>query len=273
MRKVFFQGEKSSFCELAAIKFYDETIDRQSVPKFEDVFEMVKREKNTYGIIPIENTLTGSIHQNYDLLLENNVWIVGEIKLKITYNLLVNPDVSLDSIREVWSHPIALDHCKGFLSQHPEYKVVSVYDKAGAAKIIKEKNRNDVAAIAGPQAAGLYGLKSIKEKVEDHPQNFTRFLIISGKKEIYTADDAKTSLVFGVENAPGILFKCLSIFALRNIDLTKLESRPFVGKPWEYLFYIDFNGCIENENCKHAVDTLSEVVVYLKFLGSYESKW
>jgi len=272
MKKVFYQGERGCFSEIAAEKFFDNPIKGIGVPKFEAVFEAVKSKRNVYGIIPIENSLTGSIHQNYDLLLKYDIWIAGEMKLKITYNLLALPDVNLRLINEIWSHPVALNQCKEFLTRHSKYKIVPVYDTAGAAKILKKEKRYNVGVLAGPQVAKLYGLKALKQKVEDNSQNYTRFLIISAEKKICTGKNVKTSLVFGVKNALGILFKCLSVFVLRNIDLTKLESRPIIGKPWEYLFYIDFKGSMDDENCKHALENLSEVVTYLKILGSYELK-
>ena len=273
MKKVYYQGDKGCFSELAACKFFDSSIKGIGVATFEDVFKTVKNKKSTYGIIPVENTLTGSIHQNYDSLLKYDLWIVGEVKLKITFSLLAQTKVSLKSINEIWSHPVALNQCKEFLARHPKYNTVAVYDTAGAAKILKKERRYDVGILAGPQVAKLYGLRTLKKEIENNSQNFTRFLILSCKKKIYSGRYVKTSLAFGVKNAPGILFKCLSVFALRNVDLVKLESRPIIGKPWEYLFYIDLKGSFEDENCRHAVDALSEVVAYLKFLGSYELKW
>jgi prephenate dehydratase len=274
MKKVFYQGTKGCFSELAAVKFFGKSINKIGVTRFEDIFKKVNSEKGTYGIIPVENSLTGSIHKNFDLLIKNNIWVIGEVKLRIIHNLLVHPysDASLKSINEVWSHPEALAQCNRFLSLHPEYKIVSVYDTAGAAKIANKEKRYDVGVIAGPQVANFYGFKTLKENIEDNPQNYTRFLIISREKKIYADKNVRTMLVFGVKNEPGILFRCLSVFALRNIDLTKLESRPIVGKPWEYIFYIDFKGSIEDDNCKQAVDTLREFVDYLKFLGSYTVK-
>ncbi len=269
MKKIIYQGAKGCFSELAAKKFFNVPLAEVGVPTFEDIFEMAHNEDGVYGIIPIENSLTGSIHQNYDLLLKYDLSIIGEVELKITYNLFANQGVLLESIKEIWSHPVALDQCKQFLSMHPGYKVVSVYDSAGAAKIVSEEQKRDIAVIAGPQVEKLYGLKTLKEKVEDNCQNFTRFLVISHVKEIATGKDVKTTLVFTVKNEPGVLFRCLSIFALRNIDLVKLESRPIIGKPWEYMFYIDFKGSIADENCRRAVETLGEVAAYFKFLGSY----
>jgi prephenate dehydratase len=274
MKKVFYQGIEGCFSELAAMKFFNESIEKVGVTRFEDVFKNVNNEKKAYGIIPVENSLTGTIHKNFDLLIKNDLLVIGEVKLRIIHNLLVHPDsnASLKSINEVWSHPEALAQCTKFLSLHPEYKIVSVYDTAGAAKIANEENRYDVGVIAGPQVANLYEFKTLKENIEDNPQNYTRFLIISHEHKIDTEKNVKTMLVFGVKNEPGILFRCLSVFALRNIDLTKLESRPIVGKPWEYIFYIDFKGSIENDKCKQALDALRELVDYMKLLGSYITK-
>ncbi len=269
MKKVVYQGERGCNSDVASNKFFPKNVKRIGVRTFRDIFEKVNTEKETYGVVPVENSLTGSIHQNYDLLLEYNLWVTGEVKLRIIHNLLAPPGTTLKSIKEIWSHPEALAQCRDFLSFHPEYKVVSVYDTAGAAKIVKEEKRKNVAIIAGPQVAKLYNFKKLKEGIESHPDNFTRFLILSKERKIYTGENARTMLVFGVKNEPGILFRCLSIFALRNIDLTKLESRAVVGKPYEYLFYIDFKGSLENENCRHAVENLKEVVAYIKLLGSY----
>jgi len=272
MKQITYQGEPGCNSDVASNKFFPKNVKRRGVRTFRDIFELVNTKKETYGVVPVENSLTGSIHQNYDLLLKYDLWVIGAVNLRIEHNLLAPTETNLKSIKEVWSHPEALAQCRDFLSSHPEYKVVSVYDTAGAAKIVKEQKIKDVAIIAGPQVAKIYNFRKLKENIETHPDNFTRFLIISKDRKIYTGENARTMLVFGVKNEPGILFRCLSIFALRNINLTKLESRAVLGKPYEYLFYIDFNGSMENENCNHAVETLKEVVTYLKLLGSYVIK-
>ncbi len=272
MKKVVYQGEPGCNSHVASNKFFPKNIKRSGVKTFKDIFDMVKNNKETYGVVPVENSLTGSIHQNYDLLLDYNLWVIGAVKLRIEHNLMAPTGQDIKSIKEVWSHPEALAQCRDFLASHPEYKVVSVYDTAGAAKLVKEQKIKNVAIIAGPQVAKLYGFKKLKENIESHPDNFTRFLIISRDKKIYTGENARTMFVFGVKNEPGILFRSLSIFALRNINLTKLESRAVVGRPYDYLFYIDFEGTMEDENCRHAVDTLKEVVTYFKLLGSYMIK-
>ncbi len=265
--RVYYQGEHGAFSEMAGMYFFKEPVCSIGKSDFESVVSALNSEENCFGVLPIENSLTGSIHSNYDLLLKYNHWIIGEVVLRITYNLFAIDDNA--TIREVWSHPVALEQCRRFLSKNPEYRVLSFFDSAGAAKIVKNKNMVDVGIIAGPHVGELYGLKKIAEKIEDNPMNFTRFLILSREKKIYSGDDAKTSLVFGVKNEPGILFRCLSIFALRNIDLLKLESRPIIGKPWEYIFYIDFKGSVVEEKCAMAIETLDQVAVYFRLLGSY----
>ncbi|MCX7995175.1 MAG: bifunctional chorismate mutase/prephenate dehydratase [candidate division WOR-3 bacterium] len=265
--RVYFQGTKGAYSELAAEVFFGRMIEGIGLPKFEDLPGALDKDHQAYAILPIENSLMGSIHRNYDLLLISDVGIVGEVELRITYNLF-----GLDAkneIKEIWAHPAVLEQCREFITKHPDYKVMSFFDSAGAAEIIVKNNRRDIGIIAGPKVASIYGLETLVEGIEDNPMNFTRFLVLSKKKDIYREPDAKSSLVFGVKNEPGILFRCLSIFALRNIDLMKLESRPIIGKPWEYIFYIDFRGSIAEERCRKAVEILEEISVYFKFFGSY----
>jgi prephenate dehydratase len=272
MKRVYYQGERGSFSEQAARRFFGPDVPATGRFNFADVFQAVSGTPNAYGVVPIENTLTGSIHQNYDLLLKHDLWITGEIKLRISFDLCARPGVRLRDLREIWSHPVALEQCQRFLARRPEVQVKPVYDSAGAAKLMIREGRKDVGIIAGPRVAKLYGLRTMEKKIEDDPQNYTRFLVLGREKTSPAGPDAKTSLVFGVKNAPGILFRCLSVFALRNIDLVKLESRPIVGKPWEYLFYIDFCGNIIEEKYQKAVESLNEVAVYSKILGCYQEK-
>ena len=232
---------------------------------------MVKKEKNSFGIIPIENSLAGSIHKNYDLLCQYPLWIIGEITLRIKFNLMGLPDAKFDFIKEIWSHPIALNQCQTFLKRS-HFKLLPVYDSAGAAKLLVGKKRKDVAVITGPDVAHIYGLITLKNGLEDNSENFTRFFILSKNNLFASGEKSKTSIVFGVKNTPGILFKCLSVFALRNIDLVKLESRPIIGKPWEYMFYIDFKGSLVDVSIKQALEALKKLTNFLKILGSYETK-
>jgi prephenate dehydratase len=272
MNTVCYQGEKGSFSELAVRKYFGPKTKSIGFFQFDDVFRAVRDHKHAFGVIPIENTLMGSIHQNYDLLLKYDLWITGEIKLRISFNFFAQPGARNQDLKEIWSHPIALEQCQRFLSSRPRGRVKPVYDTAGAAKILSETRRNDVGIIAGPQVAKLYSLRTVEKKIEDNPQNYTRFLVLGKEKNVDPGPTAKTSLAFGVKNAPGVLFRCLSVFALRNIDLVKLESRPIIGKPWEYLFYIDFRGGLDEAKSQNAVESLTEAAVYTKVLGCYAEK-
>ncbi|MGB9720544.1 MAG: prephenate dehydratase [bacterium] len=267
MPRVYFQGTRGAYSEVAAQILFGKDIESIGVARFEDTVDQLENCLDNYAILPIENSLMGSIHRNYDLLLASEVWIVAEVEMRITYNLFGLS--SEEDIREIWAHPAALEQCRDFLAEHIDRKIVSFFDSAGAAEVVVRECRKDVGIIAGPQAGSVYGLNTLKEQIEDNSMNFTRFLVLSRKRQFFTGPEIKSSLVFGVKNEPGVLFRCLSIFALRNIDLLKLESRPIIGKPWEYIFYIDFKGSVEEENCKNAIETLESVAIYFKFLGSY----
>lgn len=265
---VAFQGEHGAFSEQAAHKYFSKASTTLPLRTFQEVFACVDRTKTQYGIIPIENSLFGSIHQNYDLLQRCTLNIIGEVKLRVIHALLVNPGVTLHKIKYIYSHPQALGQCEKFLDYLQGVEVVAFYDTAGAAKLIKDEQRRDAAAIASLEAARVYGLKVLRSGIESDHQNFTRFLIVSKRKTIATSG-AKTSIIFSMKDIPGALFKALSVFALRDINLHKIESRPLVGKPWEYLFYVDFQGSITDGACRSAINHLKEITTYLKILGSY----
>ena len=271
MRKIFYQGEPGCFSEIAIKKVFGDKVERIGLRYFDEVMKKVTKYKESIGILPIENTLIGKISYNYDLMLENPVQIIGEVKLSVHFSLIVHPQANPENIKEVWSHPAALGQCKSFLSEN-KYKPVSIYDTAGGAKYIIDKNRKDIGILADRNVAKRYGLKIIAEKVEDNENNFTRFVFISQKKKkVPIKGKTKTSIVFGVKNAPGVLFKCLSVFALSNINLCSIESRPIKGKPWEYLFFVDFEGDMNDGNAAKSVEDLREIVDYLKIFGSYNS--
>ncbi len=265
---VAFQGEHGAFSEDAAKHFFGGGLNTIPSPSFEDVFKHVQNGKTRFGIIPIENTLVGSIHQNYDLLNSFNLFIVGEIKLRVVHALLACHGVRLRDVRMVYSHPQALGQCEIFLRKLKHAQAVAVYDTAGAAKMVKEQSRNDIAAIAGASAARFYKLQVLKKGIENNHQNFTRFLILA-KQKITPQRRAKTSILVSLKNEAGALFRALSVFALRDIDLYKIESRPLVGTPWEYLFYIDFEGTMSDLKSLQAVRHLRETSLRVKILGSY----
>ncbi len=265
---VAFQGEHGAFSEEASLQFFRGNLTPIPCRAFEDVFSSVRSRKTRYGIIPIENSLGGSILQNYDLLERNTLVIIGEIKLRVRHALIANKGTTIRSLRSILSHPQALAQCDVFLKSLKNVEAVAVYDTAGAVKLLQEHQRNDCAAIANPRTASLYGLHILKEGIESDHRNYTRFLIIS-RQQRGLQDGTKTSIVFSLKDMPGALFKALSVFALRDINLHKIESRPIIGKPWEYLFYIDFEGNMNTIQSQNALRHLKEITHYLKVLGCY----
>jgi arogenate/prephenate dehydratase len=268
MLKVSFQGECGSYSHEAALAFFADNFESLPFHAFEGVFDSVASGEADYGLVPIENSLVGSIHRNYDLLLKHDLKVVGERNQRIVHALIALPKVTLRDIRNVYSHAVALEQCQQFLDKHPEYKAVASYDTAGAVKMLKEDNHTQAAAIAGRYAAEYYGLPIIAEGIQDEPDNFTRFLILS-KQPAEQTRSGKTSIVFALKNVPGALFKALSVFALHDLDLTKIESRPLRKRVWEYYFYLDFVGHINDEAAKNAIYHMREITTFLKILGSY----
>ena len=264
--RVAFQGEPGAYSEQAVFNYFG-NIETKPCESFDVVFDSVVSDACEFGLIPIENSLAGSIHQNYDLLLRHDLHIVGEYLLRVQHCLIALPGVIKDDIKKAISHPQALGQCAGYLRSHG-IKAEQAYDTAGSVKMLKESGVRDTAAIASRRAAELYEMQIVEEGIEDNPENYTRFLAVS-KKAIQPEGEAKTSIVFTLKNQPGSLFKAMSVFALRDIDLTKIESRPLQGSPWEYLFYIDFIGAAHEEAVRKALDHLSEYALTVRVLGSY----
>ncbi len=267
--RIAYQGEAGAFSEAASFEHFGQQAEPVACPSFRDVFLAVENRDCDFGIIPIENSLAGSIHQNYDHLIESRLNIVGEHFLRVRHCLLAKPGVRLEEIHKVISHPQALAQCEHYLRSLKHVAVEPFYDTAGSVKAVSEMENRDVAAIASKRAAEVYGLNILQEGIEDNQANFTRFLVLSIEPIEDPGEDAKTSIVFTLTNQPGSLFKAMSVFALRDIDLTKIESRPLVGKPWEYLFYIDFIGSTNNLTITRALDHLREYSINLRVLGSY----
>jgi prephenate dehydratase len=266
---VAFQGERGSFSEEAAYKLLGRRIRVRPCETFGQIFESVTRGATQYCLAPIENTLAGSVYENYDLLLENDLHIVGEVNLRIVHNLIAFPGTTLRNLRQVYSHPVALAQCSHFFSRHPKVEKVPFYDTAGSVKMLAERQVSGAAAIASRVAASVYHSRILLSHLEDHRQNFTRFLLLSKKPMLDSRAD-KVSIVFSTPNIPGALYKCLSVFALRDIDLSKMESRPLRGRPWEYFFYLDFTGNIKEERSGKALDHLAEVTNFLRVLGCFK---
>ena len=263
---VAIQGERGAFSHQAALELVPHA---KVVPcnRSAEMFDALGSSHAACAVVPVENTLAGSVGENLDLLLEHQVFIQGELRLRIEHNLIAAPGVQLKDIRQVLSHPVALDQCRNFFRKQKRIASVAFYDTAGSVKHVMEKGLRDTAAIASRQAAQEYGGNILLQGLEDHKQNFTRFFLIQKKKKIVAGAD-KTSLVFSLKNLPGALFRALSVFALRDLDLGKIESRPVRGKPWEYMFYVDvLRG--EDEAMAKALDHLAEVAGFVKVLGIY----
>ncbi len=266
---VAFQGERGAYGEAAAIAFFDDAVQPLPHNNFEGVFEAVTKGQADRGVLPIENSLVGSIHRNYDLLLEYNLAIVGEIQIPIAHQLIALPGMTLADIKKVYSQPPALDQCSRSLARLlPQAERIATYDTAGGVKMIKEQNITDGAGLASRRAAEIYEMNILQPDMQDDPENYTRFVVIA-REPIVPQGETKTSIVFSMNNVPGSLFKCLAVFALRDIDLTKIESRPLQGKRWQYFFYIDFIASQYEERGRNALNHLQEITSYFKVLGSY----
>ncbi len=270
MMIVSFQGEHGAYSEAAALAHFGSEIDTRPCETFDEVFDSVEAGECDYGLAPIENSLAGSIHRNYDLLMRHNLSIVGEEFLHVHHCLIGLPGAALSGIRLVVSHPQALAQCERRLKQL-NLATRAGYDTAGSVRQLAEAGDPSSAAIASRHAANVYGMQVLLEGIEDDPANYTRFLAIACQPQT-PQGEAKTSIVFTLANQPGAMFKALSVFALRDLDLTKLESRPQVGKPWEYLFYIDFAGSTCDPRVVHALENLAEFAPMLRVLGSYSRK-
>ena len=279
---VAFQGEHGAFSEEAARKLLGDAISVLPCPRFEEVFRSLKDGRATGAVVPIENTLAGSVHENYDHLQNFELPIIAETSVRIVHNLITNEGVKFADIRRVYSHPVALNQCLNFFSQNPKIEAVPFYDTAGSVKMIMEEGLHDAAAIASAVAAQTYGARILRRSIEDDRQNFTRFFLLRrpkslGKRRSLPHETLgvggdtqwKTSLVFSVRNVPGALFRALAAFALRDLSLTKIESRPLRGRPWEYLFYLDFLGRLDSPNVDNALNHLRELADSLRILGCY----
>jgi prephenate dehydratase len=257
---------------LAALEYYSHAVDPLPCAQFEDVFAAVKRGAAQQAFLPIENSLAGSIHKNYDLLLEHNLLIVGEYFLRVSHCLMANPGVQLADLKQVRSHPQALAQCARRL-QIMGIKPLPAGDTAGSARWLSQVNDPDTGVLASRRAAEVYGLSILKYRMEDNPENFTRFLIVADESppedRAQDQGERKTSLVFRLAHQPGSLFQVLKRFAAFQINLTKIESRPIQGKPWEYLFYIDFVEPTESRAGDQVLASLAGELPFLRVLGSY----
>ncbi len=277
--KVAIQGELGSFSHEAAERMLQRCV---VVPcaRSAEVFDRVQRGSVSAAVIPIENSLAGTVAEHADLLVTRDVFVQGEFLLRIVHNVIAAPGVKLNSLRRMLSHPVALDQCRDFFRHHPRIEPVPFYDTAGSVKHVVAHRLADAAGIAGRHAAREYSGKILQTGIEDDKRNFTRFFLIrkstgrrrsvASYRRLIPPDANKTSIAFKVKNLPGALFKSLSVFALRDISLSKIESRPMRGRPWEYMFYVDFlRG--DDEPARNALRHLGEVAEFVKVLGIYRA--
>ena len=270
--RVAFQGERGAFSEDAARQLLGANTETLACRSFDEMFGAVASGAADCAVAPIENSLAGSVHKNYDLLMEHNLTIIGETNVRIAHNLIALPGVLLAEIRRAHSHPVALAQCEKFFRKHPQIEARPAYDTAGSVKTVIENGDRADAAIAGATAARIYGAQIVAANIEDNAQNFTRFLLLARPDEsiqLAESGERKTSIVFRVANKPGSLFRALAVFSLRDIDMTKIESRPIEGRPWEYSFYLDVAGDQHEPKLERALAHLGEMTESIRVLGSY----
>lgn len=275
--KVAFQGELGAFSQQAIVQLLGPRAQPVPRQRFDEVFAALRAGEVDAAALPIENTLAGSVHENYDLLLKYDFEITAETSVRIVHNLIAPPGVKFSAIRRVYSHPVALNQCLDFFARHKRIASVTHYDTAGSVKMVMGERPDGAAAIASELAAKIYGGQILKREIEDDRRNFTRFFLLEPKgakpREPRGARKRpwKTSLVFSTGNTPGSLFRALSALALRDLNLVKIESRPRRGKPWEYMFYLDLLGHREEPRVKNALGHLAELADFLRILGSYRA--
>jgi chorismate mutase / prephenate dehydratase len=266
--KIAFQGERGAYSESAVFQFFGADAQVKPCRDFRDVFEIVEKQETPYGVVPVENSLEGSVSQNYDLFLKYDLKVCGEVIVKIEHCLIANPGTTLANIKAVYSHPQALAQCRAFLEEMGR-DLIPTYDTAGSVKMLKDKALKNAAAIASKRAAEIYEMQILAEDIADNLENYTRFFVLSKTDSEATGKD-KTSIIFSAVHAPGSLYNALGEFAKRDINLTKIESRPTKQTPWEYNFYLDFEGHRTEKRCIEALSALEEYASFIKVLGSYQ---
>jgi prephenate dehydratase len=268
VQRAGFLGEIGTFSHKACTQYFGTRVSAAPMSSFKAIFEAVKEGETDFGVVPLENSLTGSIHENYDLLLEHDLKIIGEITLRIMHHLIGHPGAKVEDIKRVFSYPQVFQQCRQFLDRHENWELVSAKDTAGAVKQIHERENPSDAAIASKEAAEIHGMEVLEEGIETNPRNYTRFVVI-GTRQLEKGTRQKSSLIYSAGNRPGALYETLKVFAERGVNLVKLESRPIHGKPWEYMFYVDVEADVESEAFKPVLSALKENTDYLRILGSY----
>jgi prephenate dehydratase len=263
-KKIGFQGEHGAYSEIAATKFFPDS-DLIPMKLFQDIFDALRNDIIDCAVVPIENSIEGSVTEIYDLLLDTEKKISGEIFLKINHCLIALPNST--NVTKVLSHPQALAQCRNYIKKK-NLDAMPTYDTAGSVRLIKEKKILDTAAIASMKAAEFYDMKILDQNIEDRRKNFTRFLVLSNQITTPTKTD-RTSMIFGLNHTPGSLYSVIQEFNNNKINLTKIESRPTKEKPWEYNFYVDFEGHTEEDNIEKTLDNIEKKCTFIKILGSY----
>ncbi len=280
--RIAFQGELGAYSQSAVYTFFGRDRVREVIPltTLQKVFSELCSDQKTnpskpnYAVVPIENSTAGSVGETFDLLVSKDVKIIGETVVPIQHSLVIHRNSDMKSIKKVISHPQALAQCREYLESH-SWEQMAVYDTAGAVKIIRDQNLLDTAAIASELACEIYGMKLAERSIEDDHSNRTRFIVIMNAREASDVlqeptGNYKSSVIFSTKHAPGSLVRALSVLSFRGINLSRIESRPIKSKPWEYYFYVDFEGHVGEERCKQAIEDLRTQTLELKVLGSYE---
>ena len=270
MQKVAYQGIPGSFSYQAVRLYFGNSIEFVSKSSFDDVFELLDRGDVDWGILPVENSSVGMISRVFDLLYQYNLNIRGELYLEVQHNILGLPGAQLKDIEEVYSHPQAIEQCNKFLGEHPNWKVIPFFDTAKSAKWVKEQGVPKFAAIASTEAAELYGLDVISSRIQDNSSNYTRFIVIA-KEDRVDCDCNKISLNISLSHTPGSLYRVVEQFAKNDLNMLSIKSRPIVTKPFEYMFYIDFEGNLKDDNVRNAIEGIRCHCSSFKILGNYKA--
>lgn len=267
MIHVSFQGERGAYSEAAARSFFNEQIETIPQTTFAEVLESASSDKTQYAVLPVENSLEGSVGESYDLLYSTSLNATGEIYHRIEHCLIGTGNI--DEIDTVYSHPQALGQCRKFIEEH-HMKTIPAYDTAGSVKMVKELNKVNCACIASKDAAEIYEMPIILDNIANNLNNYTRFLILSKENNSETGND-KTSIIFSIKHEPGSLYRIIENFNKNNVNLTKIESRPTKSNTWEYNFYVDFEGHQNNSKILEMLEKIKQETLFMKILGSYPS--
>jgi 3-deoxy-7-phosphoheptulonate synthase len=267
--KILYHGVPGTSGHKACAQYFGIQTPMESISSYPKIFQNVMEDIACIGVVPVENSLTGSIHENYDLLLEYDVQIVGEIVLRIVHSLIGISGAKIEGIKKLYSHPQVFEQCREFLNQNPSWDLIAVKDTVTGVLRVKENNDPTEAAIANREAAELFRMSVLKEGIETNPRNFTRFVVIA-REDFFTGSKDKTSIIYSVSDKPGALYQTLKIFAEKQINIVKLESRPNPSKPWQYLFYMDLEMGSEYENTQDILETLKNKTEFFKLLGNYQ---